>query len=418
MTPTHFCGLSSDVGNALIAGADDQILGSPPIVQKCHPRSHICGSEIFELKSEISLVHFKKGSGFTCFVVCCRKEDKLDFPDSLSSVHTLQEPFLNFDPNSELSFDEKSAIYCSLVALVRAEHPFDDVLLDRAARFLKNISPKSDEPHLAAKLFTDLVPSSDGLPSGFINSVVFLLSSTHSTVATSALSFLDTISLASSPAIQFRLVESDLVTKLLTSVQPHTLPISGNEEIFGELLRIIDRFVDLASAYSLSERGITDAVEKYNHHEMIFQKVVLPSSQFVTFLITNRYNLNEDLFRSFIDPVSTLLQLGPFHRPTLEFVVASPIVMAFSSCLSFVEGDFDLWVLFGNLNYSLKEWKKEGSEVTQSGKRMIQVLYSEGFEDTLEQTLLHKKSGYNSFRLVDECQSIWHLLGSNVKRLQ
>ncbi|KAK2944198.1 hypothetical protein BLNAU_20867 [Blattamonas nauphoetae] len=30
----HFCGLSSDAGNALIAGADEQILQSPPIVQK------------------------------------------------------------------------------------------------------------------------------------------------------------------------------------------------------------------------------------------------------------------------------------------------------------------------------------------------------------------------------------------------
>ncbi|KAK2949378.1 hypothetical protein BLNAU_15674 [Blattamonas nauphoetae] len=35
MIPTHFCGLSSDVGNGMIAGADEQILGSPPIVQKC-----------------------------------------------------------------------------------------------------------------------------------------------------------------------------------------------------------------------------------------------------------------------------------------------------------------------------------------------------------------------------------------------
>ncbi|KAK2960096.1 hypothetical protein BLNAU_4979 [Blattamonas nauphoetae] len=34
MTPTRFCRLSSDIGNALIAGADEQILGSPPIVQK------------------------------------------------------------------------------------------------------------------------------------------------------------------------------------------------------------------------------------------------------------------------------------------------------------------------------------------------------------------------------------------------
>ncbi|KAK2942617.1 hypothetical protein BLNAU_22468 [Blattamonas nauphoetae] len=34
LTPTQFSGLSSDVGNALIAGADEQIPGSPPFVQK------------------------------------------------------------------------------------------------------------------------------------------------------------------------------------------------------------------------------------------------------------------------------------------------------------------------------------------------------------------------------------------------
>ncbi|KAK2961656.1 hypothetical protein BLNAU_3454 [Blattamonas nauphoetae] len=34
MAPTHFCGLSSDVGNALIADTDEQILGWPPNVQK------------------------------------------------------------------------------------------------------------------------------------------------------------------------------------------------------------------------------------------------------------------------------------------------------------------------------------------------------------------------------------------------
>ncbi|KAK2957741.1 hypothetical protein BLNAU_7175 [Blattamonas nauphoetae] len=35
MIPTHLCELSSGVGNPVIAGADEQILGSPPIVQKC-----------------------------------------------------------------------------------------------------------------------------------------------------------------------------------------------------------------------------------------------------------------------------------------------------------------------------------------------------------------------------------------------
>ncbi|KAK2957786.1 hypothetical protein BLNAU_7220 [Blattamonas nauphoetae] len=64
------------------------------------------------------------------------------------------------------------------------------------------------------------------------------------------------------------------------------------------------------------------------------------------------------------------------------------------------------------------DWKKHGSEVVQSGKRMIKALLSEGFEDTLEQTLKHDKSEYSGFRLVDECHAISQYLGVNVTRPQ
>ncbi|KAK2959826.1 hypothetical protein BLNAU_5315 [Blattamonas nauphoetae] len=289
-----------------------------------------------------------------------KEPDSLKTSDAaLSTIKPEEEPFLIFDVNSKLSFEDQSTIYDSLVALAKAGYPFDTALQDKAVRFLKSLSPEWDEPDYAAKLVSDLVSSSAGSHTGFVESIVILLSSPHSTIVGAAISFLRQTFEYSSPVIRCPLVESDLVTTVLTTVQPHTLSISGNEEIFGELLGIIDRFVDLATPLSLEQLGKITTVDQYNHREMIFQNVVLPSSHFMTFLISNRYILAEDLFRSFMSLLSILIRICPYHHPTLEFVLASPIVMAFSRCLSFIEDDHRLWVFLGDLNFSLNDLKKQ-----------------------------------------------------------
>ncbi|KAK2957788.1 hypothetical protein BLNAU_7222 [Blattamonas nauphoetae] len=334
---------------------------------------------------------------------------------SPSTLNTFQEPFLNFDPKSELSFEEKSAIYCSLVALVETDYPFDNALQDRVVMFLKSLGPEWEEYELIAKLIRDLVPSSAGSPSGFVNSILTLLSSPHSTVVAAALFFLYQTTRAASSAIREGLVESDIVSKVLVTVQPQTLPIAGNEKIIAPLLIIIAYCVDLASLSSLVDLDLTTPADRYNHREMVFQKVVLPSSQLMTFLISDRYLLSGKLLYSFMDLLAIFIDIGPLHRPTLEFVLASPIVMACLSCLSFGEGDFDLWVLFGNLNQSRQECEDECPEVVQFGKRMMQALISEGFEDTLEQILMHNKGGNYGFDIVRISCSIAQKLGSNVE---
>ncbi|KAK2943457.1 hypothetical protein BLNAU_21640 [Blattamonas nauphoetae] len=305
-----------------------------------------------------------------------------------------REPFLNCNPYSQISFKNKSTVLCSLVALVKAEYPFDETLLDKAARFLKNLVPSWFEKEQAEKLVTDLVLSSAGSPSGFVDSILTLLSSSHSTVVAAALSFLHEITIRSSIEIRSRLVESDLISSVLATVQPDTLPITGNDEILDNLIWIIVECLNLADSSHLWRLGITDAIDKVNHREMIFQKVVIPSSQFMTFLISNRNVLSRDLLDSFMSQLATLIHKVPFHIPTLEFVLKSPIVMAFSRCLSFVEDDFRLFYTLNCINKSLENWKKEVGEVAQSGKRMMQALISEGFEDTLEQMLKHDKDGY------------------------
>ncbi|KAK2963464.1 hypothetical protein BLNAU_1506 [Blattamonas nauphoetae] len=264
-------------------------------------------------------------------------------PESHSTVNGLHNSFLNSVPNTDLTFEDKSTIYCSFVALVKDNYHFDDALQDKATQFLKSLEPKWDQVDLADKLVTDLVPSSTRSHSGFIS----------------------------------------------TTVQPHTLQISGHETIIDNLFSIINQFVYLAHPSYLKMLNITSAVDSWNHCEMIFQKVVIPSSQFVMLLLSNRDFLESSLTDSLMNLLGVLLRMGPFHRPTLEFLLDSPCVMVFSSRLSLVEVCPSLWETLIQINDSLEEWKKPGPEEVQSGKQMIRALIAEGFENTIEQVLMH-----------------------------
>ncbi|KAK2950210.1 hypothetical protein BLNAU_14896 [Blattamonas nauphoetae] len=173
-------------------------------------------------------------------------------------------------------FEDKSKIYNSLVALVKAGYPFDKPLQAKAAQFLKSLEQRFYE-QLAGKIVTDLVPFSAGSPSGFVESILTLLSSPHSTVVAAAISFLQTTAGCSSSANRCRLGESDLIAKVFAIVQPHTLPIAGNEMIIENLIKIIFVLADIAAPVYFIIFNITSAIDKYNHQEMIFQKIVLPS---------------------------------------------------------------------------------------------------------------------------------------------
>ncbi|KAK2960147.1 hypothetical protein BLNAU_5030 [Blattamonas nauphoetae] len=283
---------------------------------------------------------------------------------------------------------------------------------------LKSLTPIGFRNDYTTKLVTKLVPSSAGPPSGFVDSVATLLSSPHSTVVAVALSFLDSSTSKPSLKVKVNLVESDLIAKVLTAVQRHTQPITGNATIIYRLIRIIYQHLFLATPSYVQNLTITSALDKNNHREMIFQKVVIPSSQFVTFLISNRNLYCGDLFNSFMTLLRTLIRMCPFHRPTLDFVLASPIVMAFSSCLSFIEDENCLERSMDQMVSSLTEWMTYGPDMVESGKRMMQALISEGFEDTLEQMTMNNMDEQYGEDVVHFCHSISFFLGFNAKPVE
>ncbi|KAK2960033.1 hypothetical protein BLNAU_4916 [Blattamonas nauphoetae] len=85
------------------------------------------------------------------------------------------------------------------------------------------------------------------------------------------------------------------------------------------------------------------------------------------------------------------MSYAPYHVPTLEFVLASPVVWTIAGTLSSPETIWKTYHLLNPINSSLDEWKEKGPEVVEYGQRMVLALFSEGFEETLEQMRMNDK---------------------------
>ncbi|KAK2961597.1 hypothetical protein BLNAU_3395 [Blattamonas nauphoetae] len=323
--------------------------------------------------------------------------------------------FLYFDPDADLWVGYKSRIYCSLVALVKEGYPFDEALQDRAVHFLKKLEPTWKQSEQEARFVIDLVPSSTGSLSEFIESILTLLSSPHSTVVAATISLLKLVLISSSLSVRLRFLEADFFTNVFATVQPHTLPMSGNEILHTNLVETLTHHLLLSTKSLISNIGIRTAVDLPYHRDLVFQMVVLPSSQYLTFLCSNRHLVDPLLFTNFMDLLCTLIRICPYHHPTLGFILASPIVMAFSSCLSSIEDISHLNRDVTSFCDSMIDWNRQNTEVVSFGALVIESMFAYGFEDSLEQLMKHTKKGIYGNTVSIDCHTISSLLGWNVE---
>ncbi|KAK2956630.1 hypothetical protein BLNAU_8471 [Blattamonas nauphoetae] len=337
-------------------------------------------------------------------------------PDSGLTVQLEHTAFLNLDSNSHLSFEDKSTLYCSLVSLVQSNHIFDEALQDKTVKFLENLKPGRTALQLANQIISKLVPSPDTTQSRFIDSIYILVSSPHTKIVSAALAFLEGSFMSSSKRYKTQVFDVDFVPRILSIIQPHTLTVSGNENLFCSLNHILSSSINLAHSRCMDTFGITEPPTLHNRREIIFQRHIQPLSQYLSFLCSNRYFFaTVESSGGMQSLLGRVLQISPFHHPTLEFVLASPIVMTIPSFLSFVEHSGALWNILADILYLMCEWKKHSTEVAQSGKRMIRALLSDGMEDTLEQLLLSNQNCDFSGGVVLNCVFVLRLLGWNKK---
>ncbi|KAK2958846.1 hypothetical protein BLNAU_6095 [Blattamonas nauphoetae] len=259
-----------------------------------------------------------------------------------------------------MSFEDQSRLYNIIVSLVQAEYPLDDDLQRKASSFLWNLPPDYIHSDTAHKYLTKLVPDGNE-----------------------------------------------------TFIKPQDMPIPTDSNLYCELFKMLDNSLRIVRLDEIKDLPHTDAVGPLNYRELIFRKVVLPSTQYLLTLCRNRHLLSSDIMMFFMPIMGTLLRIGPFHRPTMEFILSHRLLLAFPSLLAFCEENDMNSFNVGRIYSSLQEWKDQGAEVTKSGKRMMQALFSEGLKDTLDQILMITEYGVYGTILIEYALSIPQLLGSN-----
>ncbi|KAK2956081.1 hypothetical protein BLNAU_8861 [Blattamonas nauphoetae] len=111
----------------------------------------------------------------------------------------------------DLSTDQESKYYYSLVKLVERGYEFDEALETKAEDFLEYLmSAMNSKPDKARRLVTSLIYSSDESPSDFVQSISTLVSSRYPTITKAKFSFLFATIRISSANTRIRLMELDL----------------------------------------------------------------------------------------------------------------------------------------------------------------------------------------------------------------
>ncbi|KAK2945105.1 hypothetical protein BLNAU_19954 [Blattamonas nauphoetae] len=106
--------------------------------------------------------------------------------------------FINWDPKSDMTNEEMSHIFLSLVEMVKTGCQFDEPLSEKAKLYLKTITPHSEEK--------------------FVEAFRILFSSQNADILKTALKFVEDVILSTTPSVLLQLIQADLVTLVVTTL--------------------------------------------------------------------------------------------------------------------------------------------------------------------------------------------------------
>ncbi|KAK2947331.1 hypothetical protein BLNAU_17718 [Blattamonas nauphoetae] len=341
------------------------------------------------------------------------ENNSTNLSDMQKNVKPEHSMFLNIEQESTSSFEKKSSLFNSLVAVVKDEIPISVELEEHARRFLQNLSPRRSRD--TSRLLSDLVPSPDGSPSGLMSAIATLLRSKSSLIIEGTLSFVAAFVTKLSYSSQSSLLDALLIPKMIDSLQPHTLPISSNEQIHSTFVQILSHTFYLTTANAMDQIGIVDAPGKHSHRNMILEKVIHPTSGYLAHLIRNVPNDGDgDLGPNLMSFLGNYLRLGWQHAPTLEYLLSQSIEDQSMALLVSSEINEELWSFLFSFRSDLRGADSEGNEATRTRQRMKHALFSVGFEEWIEAEIHHTTDGDYAERIGTTTMGFSDLFGSNI----
>ncbi|KAK2950670.1 hypothetical protein BLNAU_14341 [Blattamonas nauphoetae] len=196
-----------------------------------------------------------------------------------------------------------------------------------------------------------------------------------------------------SEKVQLALIKTDLIPRLINTLNPQSLSFAKAADIRICLLNTITWSVWLATPNCMKYLGIEDLNEQQAVHETVLKQVLVPSEKYIWHLCVNRFSIIDEQSKYFLTLLAQILRICPYYQPTMDFVLQMPVVLTIPSCLTFFEIDESIWTFLDRIIDAQLEWNKEGGEIRQMGKTVHRMLRMEGNEDAIEAKLRNEKNG-------------------------
>ncbi|KAK2952983.1 hypothetical protein BLNAU_11972 [Blattamonas nauphoetae] len=322
-------------------------------------------------------------------------------------------PFLNWDESRPETDDERAFVFRSLVATVNEYPPLDVSLEAKAVKLLESVDPLN--PEAADAFLCSLGRTTDESLTNFVQSIVVLLSSPNQAIINASMEMLETLILISSNRFHLALVKADLLPQIVISLNPQSLSFAEAEDIHIYLLKIISWTIWLSTPNGLANMEIEDENEQQAVHETVLKQVVAPSEQYIWHLCMNRFSIVDgDQSWNFMILLTRLLEISPYHQPTMEIVLHMPVILTIPSCLTFFDFDEAIYWFLREMNTFQGRWKEEGRKVREMGQRVTRMLRMEGFEDVIEEKLQNDQKKCYGEWIVDKSIELTNFLGMNL----
>ncbi|KAK2957625.1 hypothetical protein BLNAU_7524 [Blattamonas nauphoetae] len=296
---------------------------------------------------------------------------------------------------------------------MKLQPSLDVSLEEKAVKLLESVDPPNRESTDAFLL--SLGRTTADSSSDFVQCIGVLISSASQVITTAAMKMLGNLIMWCSAKVRLTLVSADLIPQLITTLNPLSLSFTEAVDIHTCLMRIIMFCLRLATPFGLPQLACAGLDEQLAVPETIFQQVLIPSEKYIYHLCVNRFSIIDgDQFGSFLSLFAHLLEICPYHQPTMYFVLRMPVVFTIPSCLASFENEMPIIYFLHDMNNAQLEWNKRRGVVRQMWKKVLRMLRMEGFENTIEEKLQSDKNGDSGGWIVDRSIGWSNQQGMNV----
>ncbi|KAK2948731.1 hypothetical protein BLNAU_16369 [Blattamonas nauphoetae] len=213
------------------------------------------------------------------------------------------------------------------------------------------------------------------------------------------------------------LVKADLITQIILTLNPLTFSFTEAADIHINLMESINWTVWLITPDGLSRLRIQNHDGRQAVYETVFKQVLTLSEKYIWHLCVNRISMADDKFSYFLTSVlARLLEVCPYHQPTMEFVLHMPVILTLTSCLTFFEDDESIWSFLSYMASTQRELNVKGGEVREMGKTMHRMLRMEGIEDAIEEKLRNNSKELRGGWIIENSIRWNNLHGMNLSQ--